>query len=106
MRESRATSHKGSVELCPKGIPRRWYGTMDVPTRKQGWEQSGLPSAAYWQHRAEKARLCAAQMTSDDIRAKLLEIAIIYDSMADRAGRKETRAKTSAPGPSMDSSKG
>ena len=41
-----------------------------------------------------------------DIRAKLLEIAIIYDSMADRAVKRETRAKTSAPGPPIDSSKG
>ena len=50
---------------------------------------SGLQSSAYWRQRAEQARLCAAEMASDDVRATLLDIAIVYDSMADRAARRE-----------------
>ena len=57
---------------------------------------NGLQSSAYWRQRAEKARLCAAEMTSDDVRATLLDIAIVYESMAERAARRENpqRAKT------------
>jgi hypothetical protein len=81
-----------------KGMQRRYYATMVVPTKPQGWDPNGLRSAAYWRQRAETARLCAADMTNDEVRATLLDIAIIYDSMADRAARREGRAKSpSAP---------
>ena len=52
-------------------------------------DRNGLQSSAYWRQRAEKARLCAAEMTSDEIRATLLDIAIVYESMAERAAKRE-----------------
>ena len=44
-------------------------------------DQKGLKSADYWRQRADRARLCAAESVGDEIRASLLGIAIIYDSM-------------------------
>ena len=54
-------------------------------------DQDALKSAAYWRQRADRARFCAAESVGDEIRASLLGIAIIYDSMADRAARREAR---------------
>jgi hypothetical protein len=38
-------------------------------------------------------------MASDDIRATLLDIAIVYDSMADRAARREDPQRAKKQGP-------
>ena len=61
--------------------------------------QSGLPSEAYWRGRAERCRTNAVAVTTDDAREALLNIAIMYDSMADRAARREARTRRRGPAP-------
>jgi hypothetical protein len=58
--------------------------------------QKGLPRPAYWRLRAEKARRCAREMRLNDARQALLNIAKIYDSMADRAAEREARKRVPA----------
>ena len=69
--------------------------------------QKGLPSAAYWRQRAEKAREAARDMRVGELRQTLLGIAKIYESMADRAAEREARksspaARAPPPGPSPE----
>jgi hypothetical protein len=58
--------------------------------------RSGLPTEAYWRNRAENCRECAVAATTEDAREAFLNIAIMYDSMADRAARREARVRRRA----------
>jgi hypothetical protein len=65
---------------------------MGARTRAE-LNSNGLPTEAYWRGRATRSRLCAAATSKDEVREALLNIAIMYDAMADRAARREARAQ-------------
>jgi hypothetical protein len=50
-----------------------------------------LHTSAYWRDRAEEARVKAGEMRSHDAERSFLEIARMYDNMADRAAKREAR---------------
>ena len=65
--------------------------------------RTGLPTEAYWRARADRSRQCAASMVTDEVREALVNIAIMYDALADRAARREVRARRETPGSSTAS---
>jgi hypothetical protein len=65
-------------------------GSFDDDTHK------GLPSAAYWRQRAERARHCAQEMRVSEAQQAFLNIAKIYDSMAEHAAEREVGQSWSA----------
>jgi hypothetical protein len=56
-------------------------------------KDDGLPSSSYWCERADEARAKAEEMRSGEAEAALLDIAAMYDRMADRAAEREAKRK-------------
>jgi hypothetical protein len=56
-------------------------------------EDVGLLSSSYWRERAVETRAKAGEMRSDDAQSALLDIAAMYDRMAERAAEKEAKRK-------------
>ena len=52
-------------------------------------KNDGLRHSEYWQERAEEARARAEEMGDPEAKATMLNIAYLYDLMAERAARKE-----------------
>ena len=48
-----------------------------------------LPRSTYWRHRAEEARTRADGFHNPEAKATLLNVAAMYDAMADRAEERE-----------------
>jgi pyruvate-formate lyase len=60
-------------------------------------KNDGLRHSEYWQERAEEARARADEMSDEKARATMLNIAYLYDLMAERAAKNE--ATESQPRP-------
>ena len=56
----------------------------------------GLRGSQYWRERAEEARARAGEMRSADAESAMLDIAAMYERMADRAAEREAKAKPAA----------
>jgi hypothetical protein len=54
-------------------------------------ETDGMGSSAYWRDRAEEVRRKAGAMRDGDAEKSMLEIARMYDRMADRAALREAK---------------
>ena len=54
-------------------------------------------NAAYWRERAEEARAIAAVMTTPIARREMLQIAVAYELLAERAERTAGRKNTHEP---------
>ena len=52
-----------------------------------------LRSSQYWRKRAEEARVRAGEMRSADAESAMLDIAAMYERMADRAADREAKIK-------------
>ena len=52
---------------------------------------------AYWRERAEEARAIAAAMTTPIARREMLQIAVAYERLAERAERTAGRTGTDEP---------
>ena len=52
-----------------------------------------LRSSAYWRERAAGTRAKAGEMRSGDAQSALLDIAAMYDRMANRAAEREAKRK-------------
>lgn len=67
---------------------------MDVPTKDRGERRvpSHLDSADHWRRLAEEARTVAAQLTSQDARQVLLNIAEAYERLAAHAEAREKKS--------------
>ena len=56
---------------------------------KETLSDDGLRTAAYWRDRAEEARAMADEMKDTVAKATMREIARKYETMADRAEKRE-----------------
>ena len=56
----------------------------------------GLRGSQYWRERAEEARARAGEMRSADAESAMLDIAAMYERMADRAAEREAKTKPAA----------
>jgi hypothetical protein len=54
---------------------------------------SDQPDSQYWRSRAEEAFAMAENMVSDDGKAWMLEIARLYNRLADKAAKREAKNK-------------
>jgi hypothetical protein len=54
-------------------------------------ETDGMRSAAYWRDRVEEVRTKADAMRDADTGKSMLEMARVYDRMADRAALREAK---------------
>jgi hypothetical protein len=59
----------------------------------------GLRTSRYWRDRAEEARQMAGEMRSGDTEVTMLDIACVYDGMAERAARRKKSIRWAASGP-------
>jgi hypothetical protein len=61
-----------------------------------GWHMTSrdneLRSSQYWRGRAEEARIRAGEMRSPSAESSMLDIAAMYERMADRAAEREARS--------------
>ena len=53
----------------------------------------GSRNSSYWRERAAETRAKAGEMRGGDAQSAMLDIAAMYDRMADRAAERETRHK-------------
>ena len=65
--------------------------------RKTGKSVQRSYNAAYWRERAEEARAIAAVMTTPIARCEMLQIAVAYELLAERAERTAGRKNTHEP---------
>lgn len=61
--------------------------------RKTGKSVQRSYNAAYWRERAEEARAIAAVMTTPIARREMLQIAVAYEMLAERAERTVDRRR-------------
>ena len=52
-----------------------------------------LRSSHYWRERAEEARVRAGEMRSADAETAMLDIAAMYEQLANRAAEREARSR-------------
>jgi hypothetical protein len=70
----------------------------------EGWHMTSrdneLRSSHYWRERAEEARVKAGEMRSHTAEIAMLDIAAMYERMAERAAEREARNRPADPLPS------
>jgi hypothetical protein len=66
-------------------------GTAATGTPSMAEDHDGLRSSAYWRQCAEEARMMADEMRDPTARNTMLDIARMYDEMAERAAAREAR---------------